>query len=475
MRRTCDEFRSLMERSIFESLTAEERGLLDGHLEGCTGCRGYLDELKGDDLRMREYAALFEDDIADVRGAVTVSLQCRGGNGMPKKTLSENARVKRYFTGWRAAAAIAAAIAVLILIGFRSGLFEPSTPAFATVLEKIGKAEDVSYRTTYRVEGMEPFSTLDMINSRGCSRKEHTFGAVVIHVPYEGKQLTLHHGSRRATLLYRRDASNREGLVNYLEWIKTLHKNRAVFGGRGAVNGRETNLFVNDEDPYYQIRVWTALDTDLPVRAEFVSTPNPKSTVIVPTLTLYKKSFGSPSTESRAISYSAPGGITIPATVVMDDFVWNRGFEESLFSLEPPRGYILEEDTLDVTDSGEEGLVRALELWASMSGGAFPGDINDLGHQERAVPLLIAAYDGDDDPEREFDAAMKAANVLLKGCLFAQEMKVAGFWQYRGKGVTMGDARTPVCWWRAEGADDFSILYGDLRVEGIAEEELPAR
>jgi len=120
-------------------------------------------------------------------------------------------------------------------------------------------------------------------------------------------------------------------------------------------------------------------------------------------------------------------------------------------------------------------VIDALKQWTAISGGRFPDDINDLADQELAEPLLIEAFNGDGDPEKEFDLAMAALNILLKGCYFAQQMKIDGTWHYAGKGIMLGDRDAPVCWWKDGGSDKYRIIYGDLRVEDIEEKDLPKK
>jgi hypothetical protein len=39
--------------------------------------------------------------------------------------------------------------------------------------------------------------------------------------------------------------------------------------------------------------------------------------------------------------------------------------------------------------------------------------------------------------------------------------------------VSLGDGNSPVCWWKEEGSGKYRVIYGDLRIEEVAEEELP--
>ena len=134
----------------------------------------------------------------------------------------------------------------------------------------------------------------------------------------------------------------------------------------------------------------------------------------------------------------------------MSDFVWDADLDESLFSLEPPEGYTVEEKQFDDSGPGEKHLIEALSFWTEMSEGLFPSAINELGDPNKVRPMLVEKFDEDGDPKEEFDRALKMMNKVLKGLMFAQQRKVDGSWHYAGDGVRLGDADTPICWWKSK-------------------------
>lgn len=467
----CEHFRKLMADSISSDLASSDQTALDEHLKRCGGCRDYMLSLNQDDRLLFEYVNLFEPSISEIKTATFESIENNMEHGIRAST-----KFWRNLMKLKYAAAIVIIVGALWAVGHFSGAFKGGTPALAKVLEEIDKARDVSYRLVYRIEGIDPFETRDYINGYGIQRKEFPeYGTVTITDPVGGKQFQVNKGSKKVILTHKVGKPAKEGLSDYLDWVQTLHRRSAEFAGVEKVNGRETHIFVNEEDIYYIIRVWVDAETDLPVKVQFVSIPNPNSDIISPRITLRKFDFGGAAGESKSISYRSGGGITRSSTVTMDDIVWNSDLDDSLFSMDVPKGHDLEVDSLDVSENGERNLIDALALWAEMSDGAFPEDINDLGTDEIAGPLLVGAYNGEDDPEKEFDEAMTAANTLCKGCVFAQEMKVEGDWYYGGKGMRTGSAEAPVCWWKEQDSDRFRIMYGDLRVVDIREEDLPAR
>ncbi|MBU8920621.1 MAG: zf-HC2 domain-containing protein [Bacteroidales bacterium] len=469
MNERCEYFRNLLADSISSALTPSNRSELDEHLGRCPACREYSTSLTRDDRLLHEYPNLFDRPVSEIKAALIESLEDVADPATRKPVpFWRNVMKMKY------AAMILAVIAAVWAIGYFSGAFRVSSPALARVLEEIGKARDLSYRLDYEIEGLDPFESFNYINNSGVRRKETPcFHTATITDGTGGIEYWLHEVNRKAVLTYKVGKPPKEKLSEYLDWVQTLHKKSAEFVRMEEINGRSVQLFVNNEDIYYKIRVWVDPETDLPVKAQFVAVPNPNYDIISPRIGLTKIEFGVLSGESKMISYKASGGITMSSTVTMNDMVWNTNLNDSLFILDVPEGYTLEVDSLDVSYNLEKDLIDALAIWTKMSGSAFPENINDLGTGEIVQPLLVSFFDGKSDPEKEFDKAYGAANTLCKGCVFAQEMKVEKTWNYMGMGKHLGNGNEPICWWKEEGAKMFRIMYGDLRVEDIREDDLP--
>lgn len=471
MNDNCEYYRKQIADSISSDLTSSDQTDLEEHLVRCSECKDYKNSLVQDERLLLGYVNHFEAAISEVKTAALESLKEN-----PKVSDEESVPLWRNLMKLKYAAGLVIIVAAILAIGHFSGAFRGSTPAIAKVLEEISKKKDVSYRILYQVEGIAPFETRDYSNSKGIQRKEYLeIGSVTIQDRTGGKQFHLDNKCNMAKLTHKVGKPQKEGLSNHLEWVQALHKRSAKYVGIEKVDSKEAYLFINEEDIYYVIRIWVDPATDLPIKAQFVSIPNPYIDIISPRISLRKFDFGNLPGVAESISYRAKGGITRAATVTMDKFVWDSNLDDSLFSMKVPEGYNFEVDSLDVSEIEEQDLIDALTLWTEMSNGAFPDDINDLGTDEIASPLLVSQFNGEGDPEREFDNAMAAANSLCKGCLFAQEMKVEGNWFYRGEGVRIGNANIPVCWWREQDSDMFRIMYDDLRVEDIQEKNLPDR
>lgn len=144
--------------------------------------------------------------------------------------------------------------------------------------------------------------------------------------------------------------------------------------------------------------------------------------------------------------------------------------DESLFSMDVPDGYKLQQVELDLMGSTEEDFVEGLRIRAEVfGGGQFPESVA-LEDFLKEAPLMEEKIDAlglSDDEETEL--GMKISRYLL----FIRFFKGQGEWHYAGNGVKLGDAETAIFWYQPEGAETYRVIYGDLSVKDISAENLP--
>ena len=379
------------------------------------------------------------------------------------------AREKRRFEILHAAAKLAKfAVAAVVAITAATALyyfiqmFVAVPAAFADVLEQISRARTVAYKETFYYADGHTVTTEKMIIDSGISRKLLPNGDVLIYDFNAGKSLHLMPKSDKAVLTYHIGRKHPKQLFNYLDWAINLHEQSGRFVGREQIGGLDTSVFVV-EAPFEQTTLWVDLGTNLPVKVKIDRLPHPDKSITPPYMELALSDFGGESNEVTAISITG-AAIQQKLTIVMTDFVWNTDFDDSLFSLEPPQHYNLEEKHFNVSEAGEGSLIYALSFWAQMSEGFFPQAINDLGDPNKLKPLLLEKFDGDGDPAEELDLAIDTANEILKGLMFAQQQKVEGNWNYAADGVRLGDADKPLCWWKNRLTQNWRVIYGDLSI-----------
>jgi len=382
--------------------------------------------------------------------------------------------------------AAAAVIVIAVLAGIHQfgGSLDGASVAFADVLEQIYKARTVTYKQTFFPGTEREFTVEDMRMEPGYLRNEMSHGDITIRDFSSGKDLHLMPGLKKAILTQRVGRNRGRRLFNYLDWISKLHEKDGEFIGQEKIDGQIADTFLAQKE-FERTTIWVDPETNLPVRVEMVNFPHPDKNIIVPHMSLSTRDFGGGSkpytnekgdtvrVSGRSITISNTDGIQEEMTRVMHDFVWDADLDESLFSLEPPEGYTVEEKQFDVSDRGENGLIGALAFWTEMSNGMFPSAINDLGDPNKVRPMLVEKFDRDGDPEEELEQAFGTMHEILKGLMFAQQRKVEGTWHYTGDGVRFGEADKPICWWKSEDSDSYRVIYGNLSIGDAAVEDLP--
>jgi outer membrane lipoprotein-sorting protein len=362
-------------------------------------------------------------------------------------------------------AAAAVIMVVIVAAYYAIGPIDMTTPVFADVMEQVGKARSVTYKHTFFPGESWESTTTEMIVESGIMRVERPNGDIVISDPGVGKSLHLMPNSKRAILTRRASKPGKKKLFNYLVWISRVHEEGCEFTGQKEVNGKMTNVFTAPSDG---ISVWVDPDTNLPVRVETITRPNP---IIVPEVYLTQKDFSGEDDAARSMTIDrlrAGNRIRNELKTVMSDFVWNAELDESLFSLEPPEEYTVEERQFDTAKVRRDSFVQALAFWAEMSDGMFPSRIDDLGDPNMIGPMLIEKFG------KDRDQAERQLHIILKGLSFAQrKLSVDGSCRYAGDGVKLGDAEKPIFWFQKEHWETLRVLYGDLSSRKVNPEDMP--
>ena len=479
----CDKIRDKIADLVTGILPEPQLHAVEQHLSECSACRDYARSLKKEDMLLTELFAKIDTNMTSQQERVLKAIEHSGASKQTDILSIGRIIMKSRITKLAAAAVII--IVTLVTVHYFCGPVDIAALALANIVKEISNARTVIYKETFYPGESREYTTTEMINESGIRRTERPNGYIVISDFSTGKQLELFQKRKKAILTQRVGRPRRKKLYNHIGWLSMILEvikfaeeredyivdeqgNYTVdegvwYVGKKEVDGKMADVFVLKR-PFEQITVWIDTDTNLPVRVKEVNRANPNKDIITPYMALSIKDFGGEENESRGIGMGSSGGIQKEMTSVMSDFVWNTELDESLFSLEPPEGYTIEERQFDVSEMGENGLVQALKFWTEMSGGMFPSKINDLGDPNIIRPMLIAKFDRDGDPAKELDQAMKQLHIVLKGLLFAQKMKVDGIWYYAGDGVKLGDADAPVCRWRSKGLKKYRVIYGDLRL-----------
>ncbi len=149
---------------------------------------------------------------------------------------------------------------------------------------------------------------------------------------------------------------------------------------------------------------------------------------------------------------------------------------EADFSVEPPEGYtpVLQAPLVyDTSNPTERDAIEYLRAVAKMTTDKrFPATLNPM-------EVMNLAKEGRLDhsktlsPEEEEKASQEFARVAQKTVVFIARMKAYHDWNYRGKDVVLGDAKTPIAWWKPNGEAVYRVIWGDLSVTEVPAGELP--
>ena len=160
---------------------------------------------------------------------------------------------------------------------------------------------------------------------------------------------------------------------------------------------------------------------------------------------------------------SAPGMNTIYKNIKFD-----TDLEDSLFNLEPPAGYKGVELKSNTANQTEEAFVNWLQFWAN-------------GNTDETFPPMIAG------PELAKVCMEMAKQGKLKGeywdkaepsnmfnaLLFVAFLPAESNWRYAGNSVKINTPDTPIFWYRPAGSENYRVIYADLTVHEMAEDQLP--
>jgi outer membrane lipoprotein-sorting protein len=189
------------------------------------------------------------------------------------------------------------------------------------------------------------------------------------------------------------------------------------------------------------IKIWADPETSLPVRVEYASTAEPK------------------------------------VREVLTDFQINVNLDESLFSLDVPKGYTVEQVKLDLAKRPIEYLAEALRMAAEHNGNVFPSALRGKegidGVLQQAAGKLAEAPGKTQAERRQVaaDVGMKLGGAF--GVLFS--ISPNHDLHYVGNEVKLDTPNRPILWFRVQPkeASKYYVLYADLSFKEVAPEDIP--
>ncbi len=330
------------------------------------------------------------------------------------------------------AAAVVVISGVLIVMHF-AGL-STTTVTFADVIKPILNAQTAELDIIIGEEGEGPVIHDMVMGSRIRRTLSNMEGIVAIIDLQDGRILQLTHEKKEAAYIDLKDWSSipnyMERLRNVIDGLQAHPEFKVEELGEQEIDGQKLIGF-RAMHPKAEITIWADPETALPVRIESTG--------------------GQMKLITKNLKFDVP-------------------MDESLFSMEVPPEYKEQETELDLHGSTEEDFIEGLRIMAEVFGdGNFPESVALEDYLKQAPAIIKKCEELGLSEEEQTELGLKLQNYLL----FIRFFKGKGEWHYAGKGVKLGDADTAIFWYRPEGSETYRVIYGDLRVEDVAPENLP--
>ena len=338
--------------------------------------------------------------------------------------------------GVAAVLCVAAGVAGLMAYHFIWGS-GGATVAWADVQKQIQNVQNFSYtmtmempKTTHNVP--ENMQIRMIVTEPGLMRQEFArpTQAVTIMDFESGRMLRLQQKMRIASIINLQglpgNAANTFSEQNWMRRLKDLARESATEAGEKEIKGKRSKGYLVNKNGQ-DMTVWV----------------DPRTA------------------EAVEIEVALPGGT---GRVVMSDFEFNQDLDMSLFSMEPPAGYTMSDKpmTIEVKEPSFEDVTAILGLMAKANDGQFP---DELPNMARFASFIKEQQDKPDEKASE-EEQMKRTMALTRALMFLMQNEKS--LHYAGKGVKLGDAKTPIVWYRPENVETFKAIYGDLSVKDPA-------
>jgi len=487
---SCEAVRELIEKSLGCALAPEAERELVRHLAECPSCRAYREALLSDDSLLDEYVSRHADSVRSVEKKAAGARPAGIGAAPRRFPLPRRlAEIPRWL---QIAAAIAVALAILAVTDYLRGYHDGSVPAYASVIAKIEKAENVFYRERTWSNGRWRTRHRAM-NSTGMSRNDYG-DSIIVSSRNSIAGMKLYPLEKRAVLFpgftdrpWRAPREEESSVERLATWHKKRNftylrrkwyegKRAAMYQGMTMARGKPTNVkFVTLVD----------LGTQLPMRVE-ITNKLPRNTTDSGPYGMRLRDFIPPASP-RPKDFGWVDIREDEPRIIEDDFRWNAPVDTAFFSLTPPEGYTVQivRDTFELDDHAETAreslhfdateLRDGLAEWLSMSGNAFPDELHDLGNADTLRTRLIAKYNKSGVPGDEYRAAIMASERLKRAMMMIEYLEKCGSITYAGSGCAFGDASRVVCSLRnldvgsffpeLKGKEPYAFIYGDLHIE----------
>ena len=157
---------------------------------------------------------------------------------------------------------------------------------------------------------------------------------------------------------------------------------------------------------------------------------------------------------------------------IIKNFEFDFPLDVSVVSMEVPEGYTLKETDMDLSKASEQDFINGLKVWVEViSDGQFPDELSPQVFMKN-IPVMEQKIEALDLTEEE---AEQLGTHYIKGMMFANLFLVQGHseFNYVGKGAIYGDHETAVFSYKPKDSENYRIVYADLSVKEVPEDQLP--
>ena len=372
----------------------------------------------------------------------------RAESALAKSTKNQDAVSLRRPSIWRTimknpvtkiAAAAVIIIAVLIGLRFYGGPINMTGIAYAEVVERLHNARTLTY-IVESITGIEYMPSMKMeiaFKEPGYMRFVMAGGVISIVDSIQGKCLTILPPKKQFIEIEMSNLQNDPARrnINVIEKLRSLPERADEQLGTREIDGREVQGFRITEEGLIN-SVWIDIQNRqlVLVEMDFVNAPGMSGT--------------------------------------MSDFQFDVELDDSLFNITPPDGYTRLDVQVDTDEVSEQHLIEFLRMWTTwVKDGRFPPTLDPTKLTKYSMEMVKNGEfinEGQISEEQQYEKSLK----MTYGLMFLLKMSPDSNWRYAGENVKFGDADTAIFWYRPEGSQTYRVIYGDLNVKDVAQEDI---
>ena len=160
------------------------------------------------------------------------------------------------------------------------------------------------------------------------------------------------------------------------------------------------------------------------------------------------------------------------------NIVFGAELDDSLFLLEPPEGYVVENWVQPpLPQVTEQEIIDYFGIVADFNSKTFPDQIILFpGSSDRQTKLWTTPKGERTAAEQKFVETQhhySMVGLCSPTEHFMKNTTEENSFRYLGKGIKLGDKDRIVCWYKLKGARSYRVVYGDLTIKDFPSEALP--